>query len=87
MVELESGLKLASPTWSAVFNAAGKQLPEGLMKQVIQRANELNGGSNYVGTDELFDLMKRATYDVLGIERHATGGMIERRTDDTRRYL
>ena len=87
MVDLDSGLNMASPTWSAIFEAAGKQLPNGLVNQIIQRANTLNGGSNYAAVDEIRDLMKRATTEVLEREGHATGGMIERRIDDTRRYL
>jgi hypothetical protein len=62
-------------------------LPSGLVNQIIEHANTLNGGSSYVAEKDIVDLMKRATTAILEREGHATGGMIERRTDDTRRYL
>jgi hypothetical protein len=88
MSDLYSGQNPASVVGAAITRATGgKVLPNGLVSQIIEHANTLNGGSNYVAEKDIVDLMKRATTAVLEREGHATGGMIERRIDDTRRYL
>ena len=88
MSDLYSGQNPASIVGAAITRATGgKVLPSGLVNQIIEHANTLNGGSSYVAEKDIVDLMKRATTAILEREGHATGGMIERRIDDTRRYL
>lgn len=59
------------------------------LQAILDEAIKMNGGSKYFSgnEDEISDLFHRATGNILGPEGRATGGMIERRTDDSRKYL
>lgn len=61
---------------------------EGL-QAILDEAIKMNGGSKYFSgnEDEISDLFHRATGNILGPEGRATGGLIERRSDDSRKYL
>lgn len=61
---------------------------EGL-QAILDEALKLNGGSKYFSgnQDEISDLFHKATGNILGPTQRATGGLIERRLDDSRKYL
>ena len=85
-----SDLATAGSSQSVVGSAINEQVgsySSYLNKRIAQRMQELNGGSSYVVTDDIPKLVQRAIDDVMGPMKHSTGGMIERRTDDLRRYL
>ena len=58
------------------------------MRALNQEAARLNGGSRFVENDKavIDSLIEQAADNILGPQKRATGGMIERRVDD-RKYL
>lgn len=58
------------------------------MKSILDEAARLNGGSRYIENEKnkIDPLFQQAADNILGPEKRATGGMVERRSDD-RKYL
>ena len=80
---------LTSKLWGHPAIAERPPLGRKGMQAVQQEMFRLNGGSRFIENDKdaIDSLIRQAADNILGPEGRATGGLIERRSDDSRKYL
>jgi hypothetical protein len=79
---------LTSKLWGHPAIADRSGINRETMQTINQEMSRLNGGSRFIENDKatIDSLIKQAADNILGPEKRATGGMVERRSDD-RKYL
>jgi hypothetical protein len=79
---------LTSKLWGHPAIADRSGINRETMQTINQEMSRLNSGSRFIENDKatIDSLIKQAADNILGPEKRATGGMVERRSDD-RKYL
>ena len=80
---------LAASLWGHPAIADRPGIGRSGMQAISEEMSRLNGGSRFIENDKtaIDSIIKQATDNVLGPQQRATGGMIERQSTDSRKYL